>query len=698
MATGSFRLRSHRAGPLVLVDEAVAVIESDPLRWLVRGLLPSVPVAVLALLFIHLHRVVWIDDPWTGWVPLLSAAASGALVVALQVRAVGQGFLAREVVAALHPVALAEAPHAGARGALLPLAATGAIVWAAVALGLALFVLPGIALAGLLLPLTAIIAVEGRDVGAAFTRARGLPRGTTAKGALSGLLYVALALLVWLDVLLGTQVGIWLLRMLTGADVTVLSRTLGFGNEAFVLGSLIIALLLLDPLWAIHKALLYLEARLGQTGSDLRERWRQLPDRRGPSGGDAGEKRDDGRAAGAGEDRDDGHAAGGAGGDRNEAREAAPPSPGAARLASAAQAGLVLVAAALTAVFPPGAAYAFEQSMDEYADDLEGYKAHLDSVIGSYKASGYEDLSGVQTTLRVGTSRSLVLPDGSAVPFDGSALADQLPDAIHTDDTAERALRVSRRLGEAIALMRGEAPPEPLSATDARALLEAELGDGTYEVPAEDDAGDEYRSDLQDRFRTWWEAVVRKLTWNPPPQQNQGSRRPLFPAFSGKWIIAGVAVLLAVLLAVFLLAQGGHIRVGVPLGDGAGGPGAAALPDARQRTPLGWREHADRLAAEGFLREAVRAQFLAVLARLDRTREIDYRPERTNGEHLRTFAGSEVRLDAFVSATGLFEEAWYGDVLLARPDYDRMSRACDILVQRGVVGDPSARGAVEGSP
>jgi len=625
----TFRRRSHRAGALVLLDEAVAVFQEDPLRWTLRGMLPSLPVVVLALGFVHLHRVLWVDDAWQGLVPLLSAASAVAMVLALQVRSVGQGLIARDVVETLHPDPGGLEPLRS--GSWLSLIAVGTLGLTTTLVGLGMLLLPGLLLAGFFAPLAAIVAVEGRDAGSAMGRARELPRGTTFKGATSALLFGGLLLLAWLDVLIGTQLAISLFRIVTGADVTVLARTLGVGNEAFVVGSLILAFLLLDPLWGIQKSLLYLEARLGQTGTDLEERWRALPDRQGGP--------------------------------------------------TAVLGVLGLAVVGLAAL--PGAAIAADD-LERYAMDLERHKEQLDTSIRDWKSSGYEDLSSVQLSIELGAGREVELPDGTRLRFSSEALAAELPDRIHTDETARQAMRVSGRMEAAIALARGEPLPSSRGA-DPRSLLDAELGDGSYALPPEGVAGDEFRSSLQEAFRAWWEGVVRSLTYTPPPPPTQQSS-PMFPAFSGKWLIAGVALLLALGLAVFLLAQGGRIQVARPLGsDGGSGPGSD-LPDARQRSPLGWREHADRLADQGFLREAVRAQFLAVLARLDRTREIDYRRERTNGEHLRTFTGSPARMDRFGAATAQFEEAWYGGADVGGEDYSQMSASCDALVVRESAG------------
>ncbi len=138
--------------------------------------------------------------------------------------------------------------------------------------------------------------------------------------------------------------------------------------------------------------------------------------------------------------------------------------------------------------------------------------------------------------------------------------------------------------------------------------------------------------------------------------------------------------MLALIIIALALGPGRRLFPSAPLGAGALDGRGGALPDARERSPLGWRAHADALAAERLYREAIRAQYLSVLARLDRTREIDYRRERTNGEHQRSFSGSAARRAMFADATRRFEEAWYGEVPLDEAAYGAMSLACDALV------------------
>jgi hypothetical protein len=522
-------------------------------------------------------------------------------------------------------------------------------------------VLPGLALAGFFVPMPAIIAVEGRDAGSAIIRAARLPRGTTGKGMTSVVLFSALALLAWLNVMLGTQVGIFLARALLGLDVSILAQLFGLGNEVFVLGSLVVALLALEPLWGIQRSLVYLDARLGQSGADLTERWRMLPRRR--------------RTEGTG------------------------PVARALLLATCGVAALAVAA--------PGPARAQESGytgwgvrvgLEEYADELAGVRESLDDAIDRYPTSGFEDLSTVRTLVDVGSGpRSLLLPDGSAWELDGTLLADELPTWIHTDATLVQARRVSSRLARAITSARQIADPSWQASGEqaqARELLEAELAGGDYDIDDVDVAGDDFRDGIQQRFRTWWESVIRGLDNRATPAPS-APNAPALPGIDGRVVVAAVAIILAILILVFFLSQSLRIAVQAP----AGSPGQVELggdlPDARQRTPLGWRAHGDNLAAEGLFDEAIRALFLAVLARLDRTREIEYRQERTNGEHLRSFRGSSARLADFEDATWRFEVAWYGSGDVSRDDYATMASTCEpLLAQEPPESESVARALV----
>jgi len=292
------------------------------------------------------------------------------------------------------------------------------------------------------------------------------------------------------------------------------------------------------------------------------------------------------------------------------------------------------------------------------------------------------------------------LPDGRVLEFDPKPLSEDCPDRIHDPGTRGKAARVSLRIRRAIEDVRRASDPswtggdERLAAgASAQELLDEELAGGGYELEGDRVEGDEYRSGLQERFLEWWEELLRGF--EPESQQPVPQGQPWLPSFDGRWLMAAIALLLAGVILVFLLGQTGRLRPGVPELDLGRQDFGGDLPDARVRSPLAWREHADALMAEGLTREAMRAQFLAVLARLDRTREIDYRTERTNGEHLRSFRGGAERRTLFVDATRLFEIAWYGAGEVGQADYGLLTASCDPLI----LDDPApvaAAGALAG--
>jgi hypothetical protein len=662
-ASPGFRRRRRDAGAAVLMDETAAVIQADALGWAARAFLPTLPLALLGLLYVHLHRVVWAREAWSGSTTIGSLLVSAAVVLAIGVRAVGHGHAARAVSAALDPGRAAPEEPVG----FWSLAAVGWLAAAACWLGGFLAILPGMIAAAFFLPAFAVAACEGRDAGSTLQRLSSLPRGTLAKGMSSVMLFCVLAVFVWVDVIAGTQVLLLMVRALTGADVDVLARLLGPTNGAFLLSAAVVAGFVLDGFWCVYAAVFYVDARLSQSGADLLDRWTEVTR---PSG--------------------------------------------------------AAVAVLLLALVLPGSAIAdetfegvgllggevglaegvfadpevgFAQAPEVLVMDLEYWREQLEVELDEYKTTGFEDLDGLRESLRWETQRTISMP-GGPLTIDASILADELPEWIHTDDTELQARLFLDRLDAAIARLKpsqeeldpSERPGEPPPAEpDVRALLNAELDSGDYRLGEERVEGDAFRDSFQERWRVWFEDLWRRLSaYEPPPQKKT---QPLMPEIDGRIVMAAVAGLLALIIILFLLGQTRTLRVSAPESDAAEPSLGGDLPDARQRSPLGWRGRADKLAAEGLFREAIRAQFLAVLARLDRTGEIDYRQERTNGEHLRTFRGIQGRREHFGDATWTFEVAWYGEAAVGPVDYTQMTTVCDGLVLQDRDGNRLGAGA-----
>ncbi len=638
-----FRRRARDAGAAVLLDETVSLVQTQPLHWAVLALLPSAPLALASLGFVYLHRVQWLDEAWGLSTTLGSLAISVCLVATIALRAVGQGRTSRAVVRALHPGAKLEDELRPSALAALGLCSAALIVG-----GLVVGGIPGVLFASWLLPVLPIAACEGRDPGSALRRLSHLPRGTSGKGLMSVALFVLLLLFVWVNVVAGTQVALYLVRSLTGADVTVLARALGPTNGAFFLSSVVISAFLLDGLWCVYRAVLYLDARLGQSGTDLLERWAEL----------------------------------------------VPPKPPRAGVVGVLLLSLLAGPVAAHGEEGLGEGFAIEEvdafetleAANLFAADLVAWRAELEVHMDAYASTGFEDLDVLRDSLRWGTQRHIQLPGDRSLRIDGSILADELPQWIHTEQTLEAAHRFAGRLDRAIALLEAAGSSEA-AGEDARGLLDEELAAGGYDVAERGSDGDAFREGTQGRLRAWIEGLMRSLGEYEPPDRQ--TRQGALPEFDGRFVMAAVALLLAAILLIFFLGQSRRLRPTLPALDPAGEGGAGHLPDARERSPLGWRAHADKLAAEGLFREAIRAQFLAVLSRLDRTGEIDYRQERTNGEHLRSFRGPVPRRGRFADATWTFELAWYGEADVGDGDYASMSSVCDPLV---VTEHPDAPG------
>ena len=485
-ASPGFRRRRRHAGAAVLLDETAALIQTDPFGWAGRAFLPSLPLALSGLLFVHLHRVVWVREAWSAQTTLFSLALSVGVVLAIGLRAVGQGLAARAVSVQLDPKRTEAMPPVDP----LSLAALGWLAAAACWLGFSLAVLPGIVVASFFLPAFAICACEGRDAGSTLQRLGRMPRGTSSKGFGSVLLFGLLALFAWLDVVAGTQGVLLLARTLTGADVDVLARQLGPTNGPFLLSAIVVAAFLLDGVWCVFSAVFYVDVRLGQSGADLLDRWSEL-------GGAAGSVMVLALTA---------------------AVFAAP------ALASA-QEGTSTLAEELGYDVEWVDQEDIPEPLDLYLGDLEGWADELEAKLLEYQSSGFEDLDDLRDAFRWQTTRTLLTPDGP-LAVDASILADELPEWIHTDETEAQARLFVGRLEEAIARLdatrraaRAEpADAAPIPAGHARALLDAELSGGGYELGEENDAGDAFRESFQERWRAWLEDLWRRLSAYEPQQ------------------------------------------------------------------------------------------------------------------------------------------------------------------------------------
>lgn len=100
--------------------------------------------------------------------------------------------------------------------------------------------------------------------------------------------------------------------------------------------------------------------------------------------------------------------------------------------------------------------------------------------------------------------------------------------------------------------------------------------------------------------------------------------------------------------------------------------GAAAMSAAE------YRAEAERLAAAGDVKEAVRARFRAVIRELEERAVLDPRPGRTAGEIAREGSAAVPAIGADLRvAAGTFDQVWYGRRDATGTDYEAVRDADD---------------------
>ena len=131
-------------------------------------------------------------------------------------------------------------------------------------------------------------------------------------------------------------------------------------------------------------------------------------------------------------------------------------------------------------------------------------------------------------------------------------------------------------------------------------------------------------------------------------------------ALSGSWLSDLVlAGLVGAVIALVIVAarRGAFGRLRHPRSS----PGVVVSEEGSAMSPDGWRREADRLAAEGRYREALRCRYRALVGELARRGVVDEVPGRTSGDYER-LVGERLPGVApqFSTATRLFERCWYG--------------------------------------
>jgi hypothetical protein len=110
-------------------------------------------------------------------------------------------------------------------------------------------------------------------------------------------------------------------------------------------------------------------------------------------------------------------------------------------------------------------------------------------------------------------------------------------------------------------------------------------------------------------------------------------------------------------------------------------PGVVVTDAGESLGPAQWRERADRLAAEGRYREALRCRYCALIAELAQRSLVEEVPGRTSGDYQRLVSSAlPDGAAAFAAATELFENCWYGDEPSGPQDQARFEGAAQLVM------------------
>ena len=642
---GRLSPRGLSIGPLQLLDEAVSIFQSDPLRWMLVAWKPVLPLALIMLVFLHCHRVLWLDQSWGMSTQLNSLAMSAVVLVALLVRTLGHALNFGEVVGVAHPRALSHLEEH--RGAASFWQIRLSLAWSALLVigpGLVLGtlgLLPGMMVVAFMVPVTGVIALEGRTLSEALLRRLQFSPGVFLRGLTTTAVLTLVVLLCWVNLVVGAQLLVALLRMMSGLDVGVLAVWFSPFNVDFLIYTLGLSFLLLEPLWLILRALLYLDAHLSQSGMDLLERLQEL--------------------------------------DLGADRDTSPTSSGRAPIV-----GVLLALAVSLSVFSVPAMAAEPVTLEwpqagdgvlpalQFAESLELKADAVDERVEAFEEVGNANLGALRLVLLDGSATYLQIGKDVPIEIDLGVLSSGLPEILHTEAQAQRLRVLSERLQESARFIRDveEGGNGSLAGGKeglaAAALLEDELSEGGYRLSAVGEGGRLYREGVWERLSRWWTAWTESLQTAPSAETRELELPEISPL-----VFALMALLLGVLLLAVLFRS---IRGGRDIGKSGIGSATSARRQAGDVLvqPAELRRRALKLAEQHLYEEATRALFLATLLELDRGREIDLRPELSNGEHLRAFAGTAERRTAFGLAIRRFESHCYGTSECGRVEFQQM--------------------------
>jgi len=570
MDDGARRPAGRSTGAAALVDEALELARTRPSLYL-AGLPGALLLGTAVSVFILAHRGPF--GPVSGG-PLPAVTLVSGLVVALAyaARSAVHGHVARRVARGRGRSAVEGPRWMGAAwaGLLLPALAGPASV----------LLVPGALVMGRLMPLPGLLLVEGRRLPDAVSACFARPRRHAwhAVGAWAVLLLLALVVIV--NLLLAAVLGVFALRMLTGADTTGLARLASPANEGFLFGAVVITGVAFDPIVALVRALVFVDMTSDETGDGLERRWAALLSSR----------------------------------------------------ASAVAAALLLGVAS----FSPSGAMAQDRggrSIEAWVSNANEGAARLRALATGWEGAETIVLAPLVPVLGDALSGPVVVPPGRALPVDPAALLRALPERIDSPDavitTLEVADRIERAAVEAVELTRS--PPGDGS---ARSALRAELADRRYRLAAAasaDDASD--GPGLQARLAALWDRLFGDDAGNPaaaPPDSAETGGGSVAVVLVAVAVVLALGALLAVLLRA-ATARPARRTVRAPVAPPPRSPPASGGSDRIAG--------ADEEAARGDYRAAITSLWTGVLEAQDAAGHLRATPGRTNGDHARAWTG-----------------------------------------------------------
>ncbi len=613
------RLANHSAGSLL--DEALELVRHSPQLYL-AGLPGALLLGVTFAVFVLFHRGAWLVVPADEMLFARTVPASLAVALALGLRGVGHGVVARRLA-----LALGRAPR---RWRPLALFGAALLVPALTLPAAVLLLFPALFVGGRLAPLPALIAGEGSPLPEAVAACWTRPRGDAWLGSAVTLVTTLLGVLLVVNLLLGSWLGVHALRMLTGADTTVLSRVASPFNEGFLLGVVVLAAVLMDPVFAVARALLALRMTAGPTVEGLERRWRQHLARPGP-------------------------------------------------LPSA-----IVLLLTLTFASPLGA-HAEVRSLHDWVSGAEQIAESLQGLADEWEGAETVLLELERPWMDQSLSGKVRLPSGGLLELHGEALLGGLPERIDSMWSADlvraKAVQIELASVEA-ALLLTVSPSSGLSSE--RALAE-ELSGGRYRLRDEmDGASRVRRPGLREKIVSWWNAL-----WDEQDAPVVGG--PVAPPGTSSRMIVGlvaVTVSLAVIAMLVLLLRAVSWPRRAPLRSGS--TGLSKGVDPRSRTSRNWLVEAEFAADCGRYEEAIRNLYLGVLAYQDSVGAIEARPGRSNGEYVSSFRGEQAARARFARATLQFDQLRYGGTPSSPERWSSMRSECaPLLSSPGSRGDSS---------